>query len=35
MAGNDAVALLVQLRDKVLRYSRHNGHPHQWKRVRA
>lgn len=33
MIGNDAAALLVEARDKVLRYSRHNGHPCQWTRV--
>lgn len=33
--GIDDAALLTQLRDKVLRYSRHNGHPRQFAHVCA
>lgn len=33
--GIDADALLSELRDKVLRYSRHNGHPRQFAHVCA
>lgn len=33
--GVDVDALLAELRDKVLRYSRHNGHPRQWAHVCA
>ena len=33
--GIDDAALLAELRDKVLRYSRHNGHPRQFAHVCA
>src|SRR4051794_35436880 len=33
--GIDEAALLVELRDKVLRHSRHNGHPRQFAHVCA
>jgi aromatic-L-amino-acid/L-tryptophan decarboxylase len=33
--GIDDVALLTELRDKVMRYSRHNGHPRQFAHVCA
>jgi glutamate/tyrosine decarboxylase-like PLP-dependent enzyme len=33
--GIDDAALLIELRDKVLRYSRHNGHPRQFAHVCA
>jgi glutamate/tyrosine decarboxylase-like PLP-dependent enzyme len=33
--GIDDIALLAELRDKVLRYSRHNGHPRQFAHVCA
>ena len=33
--GIDDAALLAELRDKLLRYSRHNGHPRQFAHVCA
>ena len=33
--GIDAAALLAELRDKVMRHSRHNGHPRQFAHVCA